>query len=98
MGQFSDPVATHPRTNEVEVPPGLNGKRLLRNLRLYDFSSTLQLLFYNSYDLCDSIVQRSCHFFMRSDAKEIKSSISATKPHKAIRQTPAIRILWKMNR
>ena len=21
MGQFSDPVATHPRTNEVEVPP-----------------------------------------------------------------------------
>ena len=22
MGQFSDPVATHPRTNEVEVPPG----------------------------------------------------------------------------
>ena len=24
MGQFSDPVATHPRTNEVEVPPGLD--------------------------------------------------------------------------
>ena len=23
MGQFSDPVATHPRTNEAEVPPGL---------------------------------------------------------------------------
>ena len=22
MGQFSNPVATHPRTNEVEVPPG----------------------------------------------------------------------------
>ena len=21
MGQFSDPVATHPRTNEAEVPP-----------------------------------------------------------------------------
>ena len=21
MGQFSNPVATHPRTNEVEVPP-----------------------------------------------------------------------------
>ena len=21
MGQFSDPVAAHPRTNEVEVPP-----------------------------------------------------------------------------
>ena len=23
MGQFSHPVATHPSTNEVEVPPGL---------------------------------------------------------------------------
>ena len=22
MGQFSNPVATHPRTNEVEVPSG----------------------------------------------------------------------------
>ena len=22
MGQFSDPVATHPRTNEIGVPPG----------------------------------------------------------------------------
>ena len=22
MGQFSYPVATHPRTNEAEVPPG----------------------------------------------------------------------------
>ena len=22
MGQFTDPVATHPRTNEAEVPPG----------------------------------------------------------------------------
>ena len=21
MGQLSDPVATHPRTNEIEVPP-----------------------------------------------------------------------------
>ena len=21
MGQFSDPVATHPRTNEADVPP-----------------------------------------------------------------------------
>ena len=25
MGQFSDPVATHPRTNEVEVPPRPTG-------------------------------------------------------------------------
>ena len=24
MGQFSSPVATHPHTNEVEVPPGIH--------------------------------------------------------------------------
>ena len=28
MGQFSNPVATHPRTNEVEVPPP-PGRRIL---------------------------------------------------------------------
>ena len=30
MGQFSDPVATHPRTNEAEVPPlGLFQRKVL---------------------------------------------------------------------
>ena len=33
MGQFSNPVATHPRTNEVEVPPGA-----LALAKLYLFS------------------------------------------------------------
>ena len=28
MGQFSNPVATHPRTNEVEVPPPPRGAHL----------------------------------------------------------------------
>ena len=32
MGQFSDPVATHPRTNEVEVPPGPTGFASERNV------------------------------------------------------------------
>ena len=29
MGQFSNPVATHPRTNEFEVPPGRVEQNLL---------------------------------------------------------------------
>ena len=29
MGQFSNPVATHPRTNEVEVPPRANKAGIL---------------------------------------------------------------------
>ena len=40
MGQFSDPVATHPRTNEVEVlpppPPGREGRDKSKSVCIYD--------------------------------------------------------------
>ena len=36
MGEFSNPVATHPRTNEVEVPPpGDNTQNQMNDKGLY---------------------------------------------------------------
>ena len=35
MGQFSNPVATHPRTNEVEVPPPHRDDRIISKGRSF---------------------------------------------------------------
>ena len=48
MGQFSNPVATHPRTNEVEVPPPPGVKPTLSR------SICHFLLFYNTDRLVSS--------------------------------------------